>query len=120
MKLDCDYATKHQANVFDWNEEAVAWMRSRPEPVRQLMRRFPPSCLVRADRPLVCPAPGEVAQVVSIFEPSDGCPDGRVSVFDPESAINVRCECDPEWLEVVGYWGDMSPELVGVILGGDL
>lgn len=77
-------------------EEITEWMRSRPCEVKEVMRRFPPACLVRALRPLHTPAPGTTGLVWSYTE------DGKLSVLQtPQSP--VRAYCDPAWLEVVGY-----------------
>ncbi len=91
-------------------DEGVAWIRSRPPSIQAIMRIFPPLCLVRATRPLRCPAPGTVGYVYSYLE------DGALYVVQsPESAIKAQCEQD--WLSVVGYHHGMDRAWVAAILG---
>ena len=86
------------------------WVRSRPSVIAELMCAFPPMCLVRATRPLLCPAPGTTGIVVSYFE------DGTLTVVqDPSSGVRTQCQSD--WLEVVGYHSGMTPEWVRKVLG---
>jgi hypothetical protein len=56
------------------------------------------------------PAQGTVGVVTSYFE------DGTVSVRqNPDSEHRARCE--PEWLEVVGYWRGLTPEVMAALIG---
>lgn len=105
-----DWVAEWQAGTFDRNQEALDWMRSRPATVKVLMVQFPPSCLVAATRPLRCPAPGTVGIVRTYFD------NGDVSVVQHPTS-GVRAKCHPDWLEVVGYWRGLTPELVKEILG---
>ena len=89
--------------------EVAAWVRGRPESVAALMRRFPPSCLVRATRPLRCPRPGTVGIVASYNEA------GLIGVRQhPDADMNHHCE--PNWLEPVGYYGALTPRWVASVL----
>lgn len=89
--------------------EASRWVRERPECIHGLMVRFPPGCRAKANRPLVCPRPGEVGNVVSYTE------DGRVSVVVDGNP--VRGFCNPEWLEVVEFLPGFGPDFVREALG---
>ena len=84
-------------------------MRSRPEAVKESMRCFPPGCEVRAREgmDLKVPASGMVGRVVSWFE------DGSLGVVVEGGTI--RGQCEPGWLEVVGYPA-MTPDDVASIL----
>lgn len=104
----------------DWIEEwqsdtelhpdMVDWMKTRPDCIKEVMVRFPPGCLVMANRPLLCPIPGSIGVVFSYFE------DGGLTILQhPES--DLRAQCQPDWLEVVGYRGDLTPEKVKAICG---
>lgn len=95
--------------VKDWQSEdaieitpkLIEWMKSRPASVKELMLRFPPHCLVRANRSLVCPALGTIGIVFSYLE------DGSMMILqDPDSMLRAQCEAD--WLEVVGYRKGMT------------
>jgi len=106
--------------IDDWqNGELIAedepdireWIQSRPESVRKLMLKFPPSCLVKANRPLHCPAPDKVGIVTSYTEPDEEHSNGQISVRAHPDAV-IRFQCDPECLEVVGYWRGLTPEKV--------
>lgn len=106
-----------QSGEVEFDKEAKAWMRSRPEEIRGLMLRFPPSCLVRGKRSLVCPAVGKLAIVTSYFEPDAENPEGLIGVREsPEG--DVTCQCRPEWLEVTGYYKGMDFYKVKAILEG--
>jgi hypothetical protein len=111
VDFDQGWTVEWQQGVFDRNADAVAWMRSRPDSIKALMIRFPPSCLVRATRPLGCPHPGTAGIVVSYIE------DGAVTVIQQPGA-SMRAECDAGWLEVVGYWRGLTPAVVREILQG--
>lgn len=121
MKPDCFYIRRHKANVFNFDQEAVLWLRSLPEAAKKLALRFPPSCLVKAKEFsfLRCPAPGEIGQVVSYYDPDEEHLEGMVTVYDPDMNDDCRHQCRPEWLEVVGYWGDMDEDLVKRVLEGN-
>lgn len=89
-------------------DEQRAWVQERPPAIHALMIRFPPCCEVRANRPLVCPAPGETARIASYTE------GGEVSVtFDRGES---RAFCKPDWLEVVSYADGMTPDDVRAAL----
>lgn len=111
-----------QTWVADWQimppqltKEGVEWIRQLPLCLRPLLLRFPPSCLVRAVRPLACPAPDTIGLVASYAEPDHNFPMGAVAVRqDPKAA--ARFECDPHALEVVGYWHGLTPAVVAQIL----
>lgn len=97
------------ANVV---EEGRQWMRERPDCIKELMIKFPPSCVVKAVRTLVCPSPGRVGIVSSYFE------DGLISVRStPDGDTNHQC--NSEWLEVVGYRQGITPKVVKEILKND-
>lgn len=89
--------------------EALAWMRSRPDAVKALMRRFPPSCLVRATCPLLCPAPGAVAIVHSYGE----C--DNLTVRDSPIG-DTKYWCGAGDLDVVGYYHGQTPAWVEAVL----
>ena len=101
--------------VSDWLNETgeldssgIDWMRSRPESIKELMLRFPPSCVVCHARGLLTADEG-YAIITSYSE------DGLVSVR-PSPDASVRGQVDPEELEVVGYWHGLTPERVAEIL----
>lgn len=96
-------------------QEAIDWIRSRPACLHDLMIKFPPSCRVRALRPLHVPRPGTEGQLLSYVEDQKN---GKhsVTVFElPDGKI--RAQCQPEWLEVVGYYENVTPEFVKMALG---
>jgi hypothetical protein len=105
-----------QEGCIDVSDADCAWLCSRPESIKNLILRFPPSCLVRGKVDLLCPARGSVGIVTSYFEPSEEYPYGTVSVR-PGPEADKRFACDPDWLEVVGYWRGLSHERIKAILG---
>lgn len=94
-------------------EEAKRWIRARPRCLWELMFHLPPSCRVRATRPLGCPRPGEVGAVMSYVEKKDGQHTVRVWA----EGNPLQAECAPEWLEVVSYHGPLTPAFVARALG---
>lgn len=110
VDFDQSWVESWQAGVPPTDSDALVWIRSRPAVIKELMLRFPPSCLVKATRPLACPHPGTLGIVTSLLE------DGNVSVRQ-EPHGTVRAECEPEWLEVVGYHRGMTPQWVSEVLG---
>ena len=93
-------------------QELIDWLRSRPAPVQELLKMFPPGCKVRAREgvSLITPAPGKAGRVVSWTE------DGSVSVVVPGD--DTRGFCDPDWLEVVEFEEGMTSKDVAEALGG--
>lgn len=101
------------------------WLRTRPPAVQKLMLRFPPSCVVRArpGKTLRLPAPGRKAVVSSYMEKEDGTVNLTVLDYDVWAGFAeepaVRAECDPEWLTVESYLGNMTPDWVRRVLAGE-
>ncbi len=95
-------------------QEGIDWIRSRPPVLHDVMIRFPPSCKVKATIPLHVPAPGKVGQVVSYVEKEDGSPPNVRVVELPDG--NIAAECETSWLEVVGYYENLTPEFVRLAL----
>ena len=100
--------------------DAFDWLRTRPPVVQALMLRLPLVCRVRAvaGKVLVYPAPGRIGRVVSYME------DGMVTVMDEaewlaEKPGAIRGTCDPDWLEVVQYDGNKTPDWVRRVLAGE-
>lgn len=95
-------------------QEGIDWMRARPASLHDVMIKFPPSCKVRALRPLHTPGPGKIGQIVSYVENKDEPPTVRV-VEVPDG--NIAGECQQDWLEVVEYYENITPEFVRMVLG---
>jgi hypothetical protein len=106
---DTNWTQEWQTDEFEPDAELIDWIKSRPDSVKKTMLIFPPACLVRANRLLVCPAPGTIGVVYSYLE------DGSVFVLQ-HPASNMKAQCDFDWLEVVGYHGSLTPEYVQSIL----
>lgn len=103
----------------EWVEDTdtVDWMRKLPSSVRELMLKFPPSCIVAANRELLIPSAGEVAIVTSYLEPNAEHPGGMVAVRQSPDSI-LTAECDPEWLRVVGFYQGITSGRVAELLEG--
>ena len=101
-----------------WEEdpEALEWLKSRPECLHALMVQFPPSCVVEGTRSLLVPSPGTCGIVSSWTEPDEGHPKGMVSVRAYPDA-GLRAQCDPDDLQVFGYWKGWTPEKMRELLG---
>jgi len=108
------WANAWQEGTMEFDKDSIDWIKSRPENIRDLLIRFPPSCIVRATRSLVCPAPGDVGIITSYSEPDEKYPNGTVSVRASPYAC-TRAQCDPEWLTVVGYYQGITPEVIKMI-----
>jgi len=110
-EIDNSWVEAHQQGDAPTDPEGIEWIRSRPDSVQALMRRFPPACVVQGTRPLGIPRPGEYALVQSYTE------DGQLSVIrGGDEAAPVRAFCNADWLEVVGYHRGMTPTWVSSIL----
>lgn len=100
---------------WDQNGDTIRLLRTRSEAVKQLVRRFPPSCVVRAVIRFGFPAPGQVGIVRQWHEPGPDRPEGSVGVLaHPQGSISYDCE--PGWLEVVGYHRGLTTEIVAALL----
>lgn len=95
---------------FKHDEEAINWLRSRPDSVKKVMRAFPPSCVVKSDVSLLS-ADNCYGIVTSYME------DGMVTIR-PNPNADIRGVVDPEHLTVVGYWGGVTLEIITSILKG--
>jgi hypothetical protein len=91
------------AHKFENGEEAINWIRSRPDCVKDLMVKFPPSCVVWSDVPLHS-ADHQYGIIASYSE------NGQVSITYPDA--NVRGFVDPQYLRVIEYWGGITPDLI--------
>lgn len=111
-----EWAERYQQSDQDVDETAAEWLRSLPPDHQEIVRKFPPGCLVRATFPCHLPAPGEVAIVAGLVGMSDGtvCL-GVASSPEPEA---ITGECKPEWLEAVGFCGRITPERIAEVLDG--
>ena len=100
--------------------DPVTWMRTRPDSVKELMKRFPPAALIKAveGRKLMCPSPGEVA-VVGSYNEKGTIGAARITGMDENTGF-YECsdiyQCQPEWLEVVGYQNGQDEAWVTFIL----
>lgn len=105
--------------VVDWEQDdgvdpdmLAQGLRELPESLRDLAKRFPPFCLVRATQEIVCPKPGLVA-IVRDYMVEQDVPVLQVSAYVDGSRVG----CKPEWLEPVAYRGGSTPEIVAGVLG---
>ena len=113
----------------------LAWILTRPPAVQQLVRKFPPQCVVRvyaacgtctAMKPLLggtlascaeCNGRGRVVDRVGIVHSimSGGAEPPTIKVRTEPGATD-GVEEDPADLEVVGYWNGITPEVVDSVL----
>jgi hypothetical protein len=113
--MGTDWTKEWQEGEWEMDEEAIEWLRNLPTSVHPLLLKFPPSCLVKANTELLCPAPGEIGIVTSYTEPDEKCPEGQISVRQSPEA-GIRMQCRPEWLEVVGYYKGITPDVIKLLL----
>jgi len=110
--LDQPWVKEWLEEPLEPDQESIEWMRSRPDSIKALMVRFPPSCLVRANRPLHIPAPDSVGIVQSYYE------NGELGVIQgPDVLVPIRAQCKAEWLELVACRPPVDREWVNEILG---
>lgn len=105
-------------------EDLLIWLDGVPRCVRELARRFPPGCEVRATKPLVVPAPGSMGRVVSYGEAAEDSPEGwlgvvgvpcaAVTMLEPIdfSASMIKAQCMPDYLELVSEHPAATREMV--------
>jgi hypothetical protein len=106
----------HGQELFD---ELRLWGLTLNDTVRQLSYRFPPNCLVKSKpgKTLLVPQPESIGIGLGVRETQreDGGYDLTVMVSQsPDSGL--RAECDPEDLEVVGYWKDFTDDKIRALL----
>jgi hypothetical protein len=77
--------------------------------------KFPPSCVVKAKDgvELACPRKGFYGLVTSYTR--DGS-DVKVTPAPYDKEAQFAGMCDPDWLEVVGYWRGLTPDKVRSII----
>lgn len=95
------------------SEEAIEWIRSRPESVKEMMRRFPPSCVVRVLVPRCCGVESGDLMVIHGYNE-----DGKTLVIrhrDGHGDVAVH-RASMDSVEYVSPWEDLTPELVREIL----
>lgn len=102
-------------DLTDDQKEAIEWIRSRPANVQELMLRFPPSCTVRTVEGvcLLVPSPGTTGRINRYWE----IPDGTLQIVVLQGEIEAACR--PDHLEVVGYFGNITPEFIQRVLAGE-
>ena len=93
---------------FEHDEETIEWIKSRPDSIKELMLKFPPSCVVKSDIPLHT-ADNRYGIITSYSE------DGDVSIRSHPDA-NIRGWVKIEHLTVVDYWGGITPEVIRNII----
>lgn len=106
-----DWLESWSQGAIERPAEAARWLRSRPDVVKQLALRFPPSCIVRGTVPMRCPSPGNVGIVSSYVEPKEGLPDGALGVLAHPNG-RILYHCAPGSLAVVGYFKGLTPEVL--------
>jgi len=115
--MEQEWIEKWQEGNLKLGADTMEWMRSRPDAVKAMMRKFPPSCLVRSTKGVHhnIPAPGTIGVIRSYVEPGDDHLNGELSVAQhPDSESWGRCV--PGDLEVVGYYKGLTPEVVDALL----
>lgn len=93
----------------------IEWVRSLDPSLHFLVKKFPPSCAVKSkNASYECPRDGHYGIVVNYSTA------GEIKVipapYDDEASYAGMC--DPENLEVVGYWGGLTPTKLNEILNG--
>lgn len=111
------WVAEWQSGTIDFDKDTIAWIRSRPDSIRSLMLKFPPSCLVRGKISLMCPAVGSLAIVTSYIEPDEENKEGLLTVRDSPKG-DIKYHCKPEWLEVVGYYKGLDFYKIKDVLEG--
>jgi hypothetical protein len=67
----------------------------------------------KAMRPLLCPAEGKLGVVFSYIQKPDGSVNLRVSE-GPDGPLGA--ECEPGWIEVVGYYRNLTPAVIAGLI----
>ncbi len=99
---------------------SLAWLANLPPAVRDMVRQFPPNCLVKATRPLGFPGPGDLGIVISYREPSTEYPRGTVlvrrhTISKGRNELDAA-HCSLDWLEVVGFDRGANHDVVEVLI----
>lgn len=99
---------EERVKIPEDRERTYAWLRSRPPEVKDLLRRFPPSCLVTSVRPSALPGVASIAIVCAYFD------DHVVVTPFPDSPLKLGVS--PESLHVVGFMRGWTPARIAEVL----
>lgn len=93
-----------------------------PVALRPCIKQFPPLCRVISEREMLrIPRKGSVGRVVGYGFGDDGSV--LISVVHEDvllaHGVPISGECKPEWLQVIEYDGNKTPEWVARILAGE-
>lgn len=107
--MDANEFNQYWEVPFEWNEEQVNWLRSRPDSIKKLILQFPPDCKLQGIRELITPSRTTTTAVLRSW-----MEDGRITVADPIQGMAGVCE--PSWVKVLAYREGCTPEDVKRIL----
>lgn len=98
----------------NWEPESrvVRWLRTTPESIRKLMIQFPLSCVVSPKYP--SPSDPTVGIVSGYYGPTPIDPTGKLTVRQ-NPFCKIRFFYVPEELMIVGYWKNITPEVMSMI-----
>jgi hypothetical protein len=106
----------HDQELFD---ELRLWGLTLNDAARQLSYRFPPNCLVKPKpgKDLLVPQDGTTGIAVGVRErqKADGGYELTVMVTQSPNS-GLRAECDPDDLEVVGFWKDLTGDKIRALV----
>jgi len=96
-------------------ESTVSYLMHLSPGCLDTVLKFPPSCVVRAKDgvDVACPRKGFYGIVTSYTR--DGS-EVKVTPAPYDKEARFAGMCDPDWLEVVGYWQGLTPDKVVSIL----
>jgi hypothetical protein len=92
-------------------ESTVAWLRSMASSTHDLLKQFPPSCVVVAKTSMSVPAKKKLGVVLNVSLQNEL----KVAHADVDNN-GWAGMCRPEDLQVIGYWKGLSPAKVAAIL----
>lgn len=110
---DYDWVTAYEAgaeNTEQWINRTNKWLVGLPPDIQKLVRRFPPGCLVVANRSLQHPAMGSIGIVVGYHE-------NDVVTVQSHPGKTGAGQALAGWFKVVGFRGSCNFEHVISLLG---
>lgn len=99
-------------------DEGKEWVRGRPDVIKRVMEKFPPSCVVRYTGTVPACVPTGCYGIVSGYLESTVCDAVMLAIrLDPDAEVRHAVGTDD--VEVIGYYMNLTPEQVKAIIEGE-
>lgn len=113
MSVEPDWLEEYRNSTDDLNDEGVEFIQEQTPAVQQIIRLFPPMCIITP-----------VRDDINEFQQGQL---GIVQRVSPEGVLGISLEfgddepvfaCAPEWVRVVAYCGRITPDRIQEVIDG--